>query len=267
MQTSAMPWKGFDFSARGKGRVALFSALGTLCCIAVAFAVDGYAIETGEWRWGEQPWNNAVIPLILAPPFFVYLLTKLRELAIAHQELMVVASTDSLTACLNRRAFTALVDGYLERIAREQVSREGALLVIDVDHFKHINDEFGHDRGDEALKLIAETIKGALRDIDVVGRIGGEEFSVFLPGLNPNRTEAVAERIRAAVNAATFIADDRACKLSVSVGGTTFDREASFSDLYRRADQRLYSAKRNGRNRVEIEHLAMAGEQARIAIH
>ena len=128
----------------------------------------------------------------------------------------------------------------------------GALLVIDVDHFKRINDSFGHDSGDEALKVIAETIRGAVRAVDLVGRIGGEEFGVFLPGTDPNRTLAVAERIRAAISAAEFSPTGSRVGLSVSVGGATFADQASFSELFRRADQRLYAAKLNGRNRVEI---------------
>ncbi|BCH23518.1 GGDEF domain-containing protein [Mesorhizobium sp. L-8-10] len=255
-----------DFSAFGWGRVVLLSFLGTLCCIAVAFAIDSYSFETGTWRWGEKPLNNLIIPLILAPPFFFYLLSKQRELAIAHRELMIVASTDSLTSCLNRRAFTAMVDRYLDRIADQKADHHGALLIIDVDHFKNINDVFGHDCGDEALKAIARTIKGTLRDPDFVGRIGGEEFSVFLPGVSPERVGRIAERIRVEVSATELNLNGKSCKLSVSVGGVTFDRNASFSELYRHADQLLYAAKRGGRNRVEIQH-ASAGSDKQIQIH
>ena len=251
-EKDGMSGKRFDLSARGWGRVVLFTALGTLACSCVAFLLDSYSFDTGTWRWGETPLNNLFFPLILAPPFFVYLLAKLRELAIAHHELSIVASTDGLTSCLNRRAFTSLVDAYLERVADAETKRGGALLVIDVDHFKRINDSFGHDSGDEALKVIAETIRGAVRAVDLVGRIGGEEFGVFLPGTDPNRTLAVAERIRAAISAAEFSPTGSRVGLSVSVGGATFADQASFSELFRRADQRLYAAKLNGRNRVEI---------------
>jgi diguanylate cyclase len=87
----------FDISATGWGRVI---GLGTLCCIVVAFAIDSYSLETGTWRWGERPLNNLVIPLVLAPPFFGYLLSKQRELALAHRELMIVASTVPLHLAL-----------------------------------------------------------------------------------------------------------------------------------------------------------------------
>lgn len=253
-----------DLSPTGRGRVFVLSALGTLCCIVVAFAIDSYSFETGSWGWGEQPLNNLIIPLVLAPAFFGYLLSKLRELALAHRELMIVASTDALTQCLNRRAFTAIVDRYLDRIAERRTGDQGALLIIDVDHFKQINDRFGHDGGDEALKHVAQAIKGALRDLDVVGRIGGEEFSVLLPGVSDDRASKVAERIRAEVYASELKLAGEQCRMSVSVGGATFDSNASFSDLYRCADQKLYAAKRNGRNRVEIHY---AGSNAPISLH
>ena len=257
-----------DLSAVGRGRVIVLSALGTLCCIVVAFAIDSYSFETGTWRWGAQPLNNLIIPLLLAPPFFGYLLSKQRELAIAHRELMVVASTDPLTSCLNRRAFTAMVDRYLDRIASQKAAHAGALLVIDVDHFKTINDRFGHLCGDEALKGVAQAIRRALREFDIFGRIGGEEFSVFLPGVSPDRAGLVADRIRSEVWATELRLGEESCRVSVSVGGVTFDRDTSFSELYRHADQRLYEAKRNGRNRVEIVHHASSpSPHTQVSVH
>jgi diguanylate cyclase len=220
-----------DWSARGHLRVYVFTALGTAVCIAVAFAVDSYSFTTGAWRWGDNPINNLVIPLLLAPPFFFVLLNKLRELAIAHHELLSIASTDSLTSLLNRRAFTTMVDGYLERVKQDSANCQGALLLVDVDHFKAVNDRFGHDSGDEALKLIARTIKETVREIDLVGRLGGEEFCVFIPSLKPDQIALIAERIRAAVNDASFVADERSYRLSVSVGGIIFAEAESFTSL------------------------------------
>lgn len=240
-----------DFSSKSWARVVVLTVLGTLCCIVVAFAFDSYSFEEGRWRLGGNPRNNVIIPLLLAPPFFFFLLAKLRELAIANDRLVAIASTDGLTSCLSRVAFTTLVDAYLERIADlPEDKQRGALLVLDVDHFKSVNDRFGHDVGDEALKLIVERIRSTLRDVDLVGRMGGEEFGVFLPGTTPQRTEAVAERIRAAVNAASFVPGGLECPLSVSIGAVSFTSRSTFSDLYKIADRRLYDAKRSGRNRV-----------------
>jgi diguanylate cyclase len=254
-----------DLSAKSWTRVIVLTVLGTVCCIAFALAFDSWSFEDARWRWGARPENNVIIPLIIAPPFFFYLLTKLRQLAIAHEQLMVVASTDGLTSCLNRAAFTTLVDAYLERVAQREDQRQGALLVIDVDHFKGVNDKFGHHTGDEALKLIVQSIRQTLRDVDLVGRMGGEEFSVFLPGISPERAQFVAERIRKTVKAAKFCPDGTRCDLSISVGAVTFIHETTFSELYKLADRRLYEAKRNGRNRVELGHLKAGGQIA--AIH
>jgi diguanylate cyclase len=111
----------------------------------------------------------------------------------------------------------------------------------------------------QALKLIAQTIKGASREYDIVGRIGGEEFSVLLPGVSRDRAGKVAERIRAEVDAAELRLADECCRLSVSVGGVMFGRITSFAELYRHADHRLYAAKRSGRNRVEFHHASSNG--------
>jgi diguanylate cyclase (GGDEF)-like protein len=177
----------------------------------------------------------------------------MRELAIANAKMSILASTDSLTAVLNRGAFTMLVEAYLNDARTQAHETQGALLIIDADHFKTINDTYGHDRGDEALKIIAGAIQGVLRGADIVGRIGGEEFGVFLPGATPRTTETFAERIRTSVNVAEFTpAGSKPVELSVSVGGATFARRVGFTDLFRAADERLYDAKRMGRNRVSL---------------
>ena len=245
-------WFTVKFSVQSWARIILLTIAGTLCCIVFAFTIDSYSLKEGIWRLGTNPENDVIIPLLIAPPFFFYLLSKLRQLAIAHEQLMVVASTDGLTSCFNRVAFTTLVDGYLQRVDQEERRREGALLVMDVDHFKNVNDSFGHDAGDEALKLISQSIKSTLREVDLVGRMGGEEFSVFLPGIAPDRVFLVAERIRETVKAANFSHEGVSCDLSISIGGATYVRRTSFSELYKLADRQLYDAKRNGRNRVEL---------------
>ncbi len=242
----------FDLSPTGRIRVYLLTVVGTLACIGIAFAVDGWSSESGRWELPERWHNNLIIPLIVAPPFFLFLLAKLRALSLAHRELMTVAATDTLTNCLNRRAFVALVDRYLDRLDTRGERGGGAFLVLDVDHFKKVNDRHGHDLGDEALKLIADTIKANVRDHDIVARLGGEEFGVFLPGLDPGLARLAAERIRAAVGAAEFAPNGKPHPLSLSIGGVTFTPPTSFSELYRNADQRLYAAKRSGRNRVDI---------------
>lgn len=259
----------FDLSARGRTRVVLVTVLGTLACLAITLLVDCQNWPGLDAAQRTQSMRTDIaLPLLLATPAFAFLMTKLRELAIAHYNLQIVASTDSLTSCLNRGAFMMLVDAYLSRVDAAHNPRNGALLVIDADHFKRINDKFGHDKGDEALRLIAKTIKATLRNIDLVGRIGGEEFGVFLPGCDPGQTRSVAERIRLAVNDAPFAPDGLPTRLSVSVGGASYESPISLGDLYRAADQRLYAAKRLGRNRVELATLSDADlHAARLALN
>lgn len=242
-------WRGLaDFSHRGWGRVIVSTATGTIFCIGVAFGVD-YYVHGG---WGPKPYNNLLIPLILAPPFFFYLLAQNRALAQAHHELMVIASTDALTDCLNRRAFKAMVEAYLEKATGYPGAETGALLVLDVDHFKRVNDSFGHDAGDEALRIVARGVKGAVRSVDLVGRIGGEEFGVFLPNAGAHAAETTAERVRNAVEQSVFRPLGKPYRLTVSVGGAIVEHTAGFDLLFHLADQRLLNAKRKGRNRVDV---------------
>lgn len=251
-----------DLSARGRTRIVLWTVLGTLGVIVLTLGLDSVNFGTfSQPQLVRAIITDIALPLVIAPGIFFYFSSKLRELAIAHHKLAVLASTDSLTEVLNRGAFTSLVDAWLSEV-RAQGRAGGALLVIDVDHFKGINDSFGHDRGDEALKLIATTIRDALRGIDIVGRMGGEEFGVFLPGTTGRQAELAAERIRRAVSEAEFRPDGRPQSLSVSVGGASFAQHASFEALYREADRRLYEAKHAGRNRVAVSTLEPGAARA-----
>lgn len=168
-----------------------------------------------------------------------------RELEEAHRRLSDKAMRDPMTGFLNREHFFESV-GKLR-----QAETAGTLLIVDADHFKQINDRWGHLKGDEALHLITGAIAGAVRRSDVVGRIGGEEFCVFLPGATTLEAGAVAERIRLAVEALEFRPDGSAdWPLSVSVGGAFAPAAPSMSQVMRAADMRLYEAKRTGRNRT-----------------
>jgi len=189
----------------------------------------------------------AILPILLGGPMLLYFQIQSARLRDANRRLETLASTDSLTNCLNRRAFTGRVVRCLD-----QTSGSGALLVIDADNFKTVNDRFGHDRGDEVLQMIAQAIRQSVRDTDLVGRIGGEEFGVFLPGAGFESAHHAAERIRAAVNALFVTSDGLVQRLSVSIGGAVCAGEVSFAELFRVADRRLYSAKNGGRNRVKL---------------
>jgi diguanylate cyclase (GGDEF)-like protein len=192
-----------------------------------------------------------IVPIVLTMPIMYLFAGKLRELAIAHHELTIIASHDSLTTCLNRGAFITLVDAYLRQV-NELGDPRGGLLVIDADNFKSINDRFGHAAGDAALRLIAVGAKSALRAADLIGRLGGEEFAVFLPRAGLLEARSIGERVRSAVGEQDFRPSGEPEKLTVSVGGAVFKGPVSFSELFGSADACLYAAKRRGRNRVEF---------------
>lgn len=245
-----------DLSPLGKGRIYLATVAGTLFCICVALFVDSFNFSSlSPDRLMRAILVDILVPTALAAPLIWYFMSKLRALAIAHDRLAIFASTDPLTGVLNRGALTVLVERRLADTPGDGMPVRGALLILDADNFKSINDSYGHEQGDVALKLIAEAAKGVLRKSDLLGRIGGEEFCVFLPNATQFTADAIGERIRHAVNAVHFRPGDRQHGLSVSIGGAVFDRRLPLSDLLRIADQQLYAAKQNGRNRVSISSI------------
>lgn len=166
------------------------------------------------------------------------------------EELRYLAVTDSLTGLHNRRHFLELCERELCRARRYRL--EIALLMLDADEFKPINDTYGHDMGDEALRWIARLCQAHLRQVDVLGRLGGEEFAVLLPQTGLQDACEVAERLRRAIaQAALPLTDGRVLRFTVSIGVCAFAAQTVvLQDLLKAADQALYAAKRNGRNQV-----------------
>lgn len=164
-----------------------------------------------------------------------------------------LAMEDVLTGLPNRRA---MMDILQHRIgASRRSGRPLTVLALDIDHFKNVNDRYGHPAGDEVLRNFAATIKQRLRAQDIAGRVGGEEFLVILPDTDPAGGVALAEALREAVATTPLRADGHTVTLTVSIGvhgvteiGADFDD----TDLIRRADSALYRAKQSGRNRVEL---------------
>jgi diguanylate cyclase len=233
-------------------RVRRLTLVGTLACVLISVAFNATMFgDLGEAALRRSIVSATVLPILLGAPLFLYISLQVRGLAITNLRLGLVARTDSLTACLNRGAFTSKVSALL---AQRPGNAGGALLMIDADNFKAINDQFGHNAGDEALTAIARSIRTILRAGDLVGRMGGEEFGVYLPDVDQKSAEAIAERIRRSVNLAMFAPNGQQRPLSVSIGGVVFNGQTSFSELFRIADQRLYGAKQAGRNCVTIVH-------------
>ena len=172
------------------------------------------------------------------------------QLERAYEELRIAATTDFLTKCLNRRHFLETAESSSN--FHRRIDRNWAILMLDIDHFKSINDRFGHIAGDEALCVFANKVKAALRDHDLVGRYGGEEFTVFLYNTDVSGAAIVAERIRAAVACSEVVCGDIQFGMTVSIGLCPGDcaEELSVIQALERADQALYEAKAAGRNCV-----------------
>ena len=161
------------------------------------------------------------------------------------RDLRHAAMHDALTGLPNRRAF----EQRLEKALRDR--SHFALVVFDLDHFKSINDRYGHAAGDAGLKRCAHICPSVLRQQDFVARIGGEEFAAILPGVTPTEAFMLTDRVRATVAAARIAADDGSFGLTLSAGiAHSAEGEASFDRLMRAADANLYRAKNGGRNRI-----------------
>jgi diguanylate cyclase (GGDEF)-like protein len=195
-----------------------------------------------------SPWLIACIAAMLAHNVcmaFIVLAMAKERVAITHQR---EAHSDPLTGIANRRAFYDSGESLL-RYAR-RYGRPVALLLFDLDMFKHINDTFGHQTGDRVLCAFACTAATALRPSDILGRLGGEEFACLLSGLGPPQAMRVAERIRADFAARATTAHGAPATVSVGVA-TTADVDGDLDALIAAADRALYRAKAAGRNRVE----------------
>lgn len=174
------------------------------------------------------------------------------------RELRHLAEVDPLTSVFNRRAFLLLLDKGLSHSQRARAPL--AVLVVDLDHFKKINDTWGHQCGDDALRHFVRLSQQCLRGEDVMGRQGGEEFAIFLPGTDGAAAAKVAERLRAQVQAQPLHINQRSMALTVSIGVTLSTGEDPAEAVMQRADEAMYLAKKRGRNRVEVQAEAKRAE-------
>ena len=172
------------------------------------------------------------------------------ELRRSNQLLLELAQTDPLTRLCNRRHLYENLEVEINRCVRS--GNPIALIMADIDHFKHINDQYGHQAGDEVLVRISDLLLGELRTYDLAARYGGEEFCLVLPETDLNAAIEVAERIRHKTEAMKLEAPMDREILTVSLGVAAFeDREGTIDDLIRLADDALYLAKNSGRNQVQ----------------
>jgi diguanylate cyclase (GGDEF)-like protein len=207
------------------------------------------------WWTGDQVYGSVWLTVLSSEALlftisiaFILLAMAKERTALNHK---TAAMIDPLTGIANRRGFLA----ESERIAKRQTEspQQAAVLLIDLDNFKSINDRFGHAMGDKVLQLFAESAVNSVRPTDFIGRLGGEEFAAVLHNVGRERGLVIAERIRAAFAEATKVVDGQNVGATLSVGIMfTSDRRFDVPELLVHADHALYRAKARGRDRVEI---------------
>ncbi len=248
-------WKSHASIAREFRRATAITSSAVLCSAALVFALTSALVMMGPATAG------ALLPQEVRQVVLVFVTSVLSIVVAFVQGYIVVmrlvnrlqhlSHHDSLTGLLNRRAIEQSLAREAHRLQR--FSEPFSVLLVDIDHFKRINDQLGHAAGDEVLRQVAHTLMDQAREVDRVARYGGEEFCVLLPHTDHEGAVQAAERLRAAVLERTIAWQDGTLNVTVSTGVAcaTLPTEA-VDALLRRADDALYRAKAQGRNRVEV---------------
>ncbi len=194
----------------------------------------------------------AAVPLIVAPALSWYLVGLLLHIAGLEEEMRSLASYDTLTGLLSRHAFFDRANNYVSLARRDR--SVFSVLIADLDHFKSINDQYGHPAGDAVLRLFADVVNSVARRSDFVGRLGGEEFAMILPSTGTSEALEFSERLHDAIHKAVLKHGDKLIEYTASIGLTSFDPDSdeSLDSLLARADLALYEAKANGRNQTAV---------------
>ena len=219
----------------------LFFLAGTIEAVAGRMSIDR-TLTAGSWL-GLIHFETLLF--VVGTAIFTVAMARER----AELRYMAAARIDSLTGVSNRRAFMETAEALLRVYSKG--SQPLSLIMFDLDWFKSVNDNFGHGAGDAVLKRFADEARNSLRAGDILGRPGGEEFAVLLPGSNEAAALVVAERIRIAFAEACRMVDDRVINATVSAGVTAAVPASTIDTLMAAADEALYRAKAEGRNRVE----------------
>jgi diguanylate cyclase (GGDEF)-like protein len=223
-------------------RIRTRSLLWIICGLTIVLTVAGYVIAPQPDIWKGLA-NRAFSLIVIAVTVL-----GMGKLADYEHKLLVESMTDPLTGLLNRRYFTKLSQREVARSLRHGL--RFSVLMLDIDHFKRINDNFGHPVGDLAIKALAEICNQALRPHDILARYGGEEFILTLPHTDEEGARVVAERIRKAVEQLELPAASGPVRFTVSIGVSIYKKDLTLERIVERADEALYKAKQAGRNRI-----------------
>lgn len=220
-----------DAIAKGLG---FFLAINSVA-LAIELALNG--------QLSMSFWVNTLATLLTALPFMVLVFAVVTRLDRLLQRLVELATTDMLTGLPNRRAFLSQGAAALSR------SDRGVLFIIDADHFKTINDKYGHAVGDLCLQAIADHLRRVLRTGDVVGRVGGEEFAAYLPDARVEHATEIGQRLTGAIEV-QIEGGGVSLSFTMSVGAAETRPDGTLEHLLKLADMALYQAKRDGRARL-----------------
>lgn len=247
---AALLWCAWTYSPFMVALLALIA--GSTLIVAVAQNLMHFVVpQSGPGVTTLMSARLGIAMLVLGPLVVACVSQANRSLMarLAHQ-----ASVDHLTGVLTRSAFTRRANALLDSRQQHAQALPLTLMMLDIDHFKSINDAHGHAVGDQVLRQFAGTLQDQLHNSELFARLGGEEFVIILPGLAPERAKFTAERLRRAVQDLHVIQADQRLQITVSIGlaGCDADLPApSLDELLARADQALYRAKAHGRNRIE----------------
>lgn len=221
----------------------------TLISFACIFAANKYISEP----YSDNALTTVVLTFSYTSLFFYAYSSRsvsyFRRMTEANRQLRSLAATDPLTGLMNARAYYAACERMIG--AAQRSGTPFSVLFIDLDHFKRINDNYGHEAGDTVLREVAACLQANTRQSDALGRIGGEEFSMFLPDTDLPGAKQVAEKLRTDIEALLPTTGETQLKITASIGVAKNEaRHHSIEDIQREADQAMYQAKQQGRNRV-----------------
>ncbi|MGD2172214.1 MAG: GGDEF domain-containing protein [Gammaproteobacteria bacterium] len=230
--------------------IAIVAASASVVVTASALALLGLAgIEAPT---GVALAFSAGVPLVVSPPIAWLLVGLLLQSFRQQESLRKLASTDSLTGLLSRHAFIEAANNHISLADRN--GSTFVVLLVDLDHFKSINDRYGHPAGDAVLKLFADVLNSVARRSDIAGRLGGEEFALLLPETGTDEALEFAGRLHRAIGQAVLKYGDGAIHYTASMGlaCSASSQEKDLDSLLARADMALYAAKHGGRNQTRV---------------
>ncbi len=226
--------------------IARLTLAGTAAAIGVSL-LFAYLLLFNETltALGRSMLLAGVLPLLITTPLLVFIGVRLRESRRQRQALNRLATYDQTTGLMTGKALANVVERRVNARDVEEPAR-GGFLVVRLDNLLDINVQHGFDSGNEALRLVAASIRRSVRESDTVGRLGPGEFGVFLPGASEENTREVGERIRAEIARVAFTPASGQAELQISTGGVIFEQDFAFGDMFRTAERQLTSGSSRG---------------------